>query len=175
MLSRALTGLRDVMRSGHNRIVLVAALGGTGATAVPFLLLRCLADPIAAMLTSSAGLNTSMADSRGPYRRLLAMRLIRHAMRGAVVIPADTALLILLRPPHGFWIPLTTWIVLQPHFGATHRRTLHGAMGTWRAPWTRSSGTASETIFFSSDREVKRDIWHTVGKTRMRNDRTDFG
>jgi hypothetical protein len=69
MLSKALTALRDVMRSSHNRIVLVAAPRGTGATVVPFLFLRWLAHPIAAMFTTIAGLNTSMADSGGPYRR----------------------------------------------------------------------------------------------------------
>lgn len=56
--------------------------------------------------------------------------IFRHALRVAMATSAGTALFTLLKLPHGMWIPLTSLIILQPHFGATLERALHRTAGT---------------------------------------------
>lgn len=56
--------------------------------------------------------------------------VLRHALRVAVTAAAGTALYLLLRVPHGIWIPLTVLIVLQPQVGATLSKAFQRTGGT---------------------------------------------
>jgi len=56
--------------------------------------------------------------------------LLRHAARIALVCGCDVALIHLLRIDHGYWLLLTSLIVLQPHVSGTMRRGLERIGGT---------------------------------------------
>ena len=56
--------------------------------------------------------------------------VFRHALRVAVAASAGTAAYLLLRIPHGIWLPLTVLIVLQPQLGATLSRAFQRTGGT---------------------------------------------
>jgi len=56
--------------------------------------------------------------------------LLRHAARVALVCGLDVALIRLLRIDHGYWLLLTSLIVLQPHISGTMRRGLERIGGT---------------------------------------------
>jgi uncharacterized membrane protein YccC len=56
--------------------------------------------------------------------------LLRHALRVALVCSFDVALLHTLRVDHGYWLLLTSLIVLQPHVSGTMRRGLERIGGT---------------------------------------------
>jgi uncharacterized membrane protein YccC len=56
--------------------------------------------------------------------------LLRHAARIAMVCAFDVALIHLLRIDHGYWLLLTSLIVLQPHVSGTMRRGLERIGGT---------------------------------------------
>jgi uncharacterized membrane protein YccC len=56
--------------------------------------------------------------------------LLRHAVRVALVCGLDVALILLLRLDHGYWLLLTSLIVLQPHVSGTMRRGLERIGGT---------------------------------------------
>lgn len=56
--------------------------------------------------------------------------LLRHAARIAVVCGLDVALIFLLHIDHGYWLLLTSLIVLQPHVSGTMRRGLERIAGT---------------------------------------------
>jgi uncharacterized membrane protein YccC len=56
--------------------------------------------------------------------------LLRHAARVALVCGLDMALIYLLHIDHGYWILLTSLIVLQPHVSGTLRRGLERIGGT---------------------------------------------
>lgn len=73
------------VRSGQNRIALSAAVRGTAAMAVPFLVLRWLGHPAEAILAGVAGLNVSIADSGGPYRTRFAAMGLTITIMPAVV------------------------------------------------------------------------------------------
>ncbi len=55
---------------------------------------------------------------------------LRHAARVAVVCGLDVALILLLHIDHGYWLLLTSLIVLQPHVSGTLRRGLERIGGT---------------------------------------------
>ena len=55
---------------------------------------------------------------------------LRHALRVAVVCGLDVALILLLHIDHGYWLLLTSLIVLQPHVSGTLRRGLERIGGT---------------------------------------------
>jgi uncharacterized membrane protein YccC len=55
---------------------------------------------------------------------------LRHASRVALVCGLDVALILLFHIDHGYWILLTSLIVLQPHVSGTLRRGLERIGGT---------------------------------------------
>lgn len=55
---------------------------------------------------------------------------LRHAARVALVCGLDVALILLLHIDHGYWLLLTSLIVLQPHVSGTMRRGLERIGGT---------------------------------------------
>ncbi len=55
---------------------------------------------------------------------------LRHAVRVSVVCGFDVALILLLHIDHGYWLLLTSLIVLQPHVSGTLRRGLERVGGT---------------------------------------------
>jgi uncharacterized membrane protein YccC len=56
--------------------------------------------------------------------------ILRHAVRVALVCGLDVALIFLLHIDHGYWLLLTSLIVLQPHVSGTMRRGLERVGGT---------------------------------------------
>ncbi|HVJ08044.1 MAG TPA: FUSC family protein [Acidisarcina sp.] len=56
--------------------------------------------------------------------------LLRHAARVAVVCTVDVFILIWFNINHGYWMMLTSLIVLQPHVGGTFYRSLQRIGGT---------------------------------------------
>jgi uncharacterized membrane protein YccC len=54
----------------------------------------------------------------------------RHAARVALVCGVDAALILLLNIDHGYWLLLTSLIVLQPHVSGTLRRGMERIGGT---------------------------------------------
>jgi uncharacterized membrane protein YccC len=55
---------------------------------------------------------------------------LRHAARVALVCGLDVALILVFHIDHGFWLLLTSLIVLQPHVSGTLRRGLERIGGT---------------------------------------------
>ena len=55
---------------------------------------------------------------------------LRHAARVSLVCGLDVTLILLLRIDHGYWLLLTSLIVLQPHVSGTLRRGLERIGGT---------------------------------------------
>ncbi len=55
---------------------------------------------------------------------------LRHAIRVALVCGLDVALILVFHIDHGFWLLLTSLIVLQPHVSGTLRRGLERIGGT---------------------------------------------
>jgi len=56
--------------------------------------------------------------------------LLRHAARVALVCGLDVTLILALRINHGYWLLMTSLIVLQPHVSGTMRRSLERIGGT---------------------------------------------
>jgi uncharacterized membrane protein YccC len=56
--------------------------------------------------------------------------ILRHAARVALVCGLDVVLILLLRIDHGYWLLLTSLIVLQPHVSGTMRRGVERIGGT---------------------------------------------
>ncbi|SNT25527.1 Uncharacterized membrane protein YccC [Granulicella rosea] len=56
--------------------------------------------------------------------------MMRHAIRMAVVGAADVALMRIVHVSHGFWLAMTSIIVLQPYGSATLRRSAQRVGGT---------------------------------------------
>jgi uncharacterized membrane protein YccC len=56
--------------------------------------------------------------------------ILRHAVRVALVCGIDVALILLLHIDHGYWLLMTSLIVLQPHVSGTLRRGLERIGGT---------------------------------------------
>ena len=54
----------------------------------------------------------------------------RHALRAAGTIAVATTLGLLWPGDHGYWLPLTAWIVLRPDFAATIGRGIERTLGT---------------------------------------------
>jgi uncharacterized membrane protein YccC len=57
-------------------------------------------------------------------------QLLRHAARVALVCGLDVALILSLNINHGYWLLMTSLIVLQPHVSGTMRRGLERIGGT---------------------------------------------
>jgi len=70
--------------------------------------------------------------------------LFRHGMRMGLAAALGTALYLVFHIPHGIWLPLTTLLILQPHFGATLPRALHRVGGT-----LIGAGVASLVVYLS--------------------------
>lgn len=56
--------------------------------------------------------------------------MLRHAARVALVCGLDVYILQLWSIDHGFWLPLTSLMVMQPHVSGTFRRSLQRVAGT---------------------------------------------
>ncbi|WP_206830482.1 FUSC family protein [Alicyclobacillus fructus] len=54
----------------------------------------------------------------------------RHALRAAVAVGAGEAFAVLMRWPHGYWVPLTANIILRPDFTSTFTRGIARVIGT---------------------------------------------
>lgn len=54
----------------------------------------------------------------------------RHALRAAGTIAVATTLGLVWPGGHGYWLPLTAWIVLRPDFAATVGRGIERTLGT---------------------------------------------
>lgn len=76
--------------------------------------------------------NWSLARVADPLRANFTRKslLLRHAARVAVVCGAEAAVLAALRIDHGYWLLLTSLIVLQPHVSGTMRRSVERVAGT---------------------------------------------
>lgn len=70
--------------------------------------------------------------------------LFRHGVRMGLAAALGTALYLIFHIPHGIWLPLTTLLILQPHFGATLPRALHRVGGT-----LVGAGVASLVVYLS--------------------------
>jgi len=55
---------------------------------------------------------------------------LRHAARVSLVCGLDVAIIFLLHIDHGYWLLMTSLIVLQPHVSGTMRRSLERIGGT---------------------------------------------
>jgi uncharacterized membrane protein YccC len=83
-----------------------------------------------ALVRSDAG------SSRSPWREALvdnwtlSSRMMRHALRMAVVGVADVLLMRTVHVAHGFWLAMTSIIVLQPYGAGTLRKGLERVGGT---------------------------------------------
>jgi uncharacterized membrane protein YccC len=78
---------------------------------------------------------TISLPSRGMWRTLLAAwswesLTLRHALRVSVVCGAGILMAASLRLQHGYWIPMTSVIVLRPHLAATWTRSLERTLGS---------------------------------------------
>jgi uncharacterized membrane protein YccC len=56
--------------------------------------------------------------------------LVRYAARIAVLMMAGTAVFRYLDLPHGYWLPFTMIVVLQPDYGSTRQRAAQRGLGT---------------------------------------------
>lgn len=63
---------------------------------------------------------------------------MRHAVRSAVTIAVATGAGWYWPDTHGYWIPLTAWIVLKPDFAATMGKGLARMVGTAAGGWLAS-------------------------------------
>lgn len=56
--------------------------------------------------------------------------IFRHSLRVAVVSAVCTGVIVRAHLPHGFWLPMTALVVLQPDYGGTWARALQRSAGT---------------------------------------------
>ena len=56
--------------------------------------------------------------------------LVRYTARIAVLMMAGTAVFRYLGLPHGYWLPFTMIVVLQPDYGSTRKRAAQRGLGT---------------------------------------------
>ena len=56
--------------------------------------------------------------------------LVRYTARIAVLMMAGTAVYRAFGLPHGYWLPFTMMVVLQPDYGSTRRRAAERGLGT---------------------------------------------
>jgi uncharacterized membrane protein YccC len=104
---------------------------------------------IAAVFTARTGLpvRTGAAVPIGPSHRTISLPsrgmwrtlweawswkslTLRHALRVSVVCGAGILVAASLRLQHGYWIPMTSVIVLRPHLSATWKRSLERTLGS---------------------------------------------
>lgn len=87
---------------------------------------QVVADPALAHATSTA------RQAVGQLRARLHRRdpVVHHALRRAGVIALATTIGLLWPTEHGYWIPLTAWLVLQADFAGTLTRGTTRAVGT---------------------------------------------
>ena len=65
------------------------------------------------------------------FRRPFDRTLLRFTARISVLTMLGVAAAKLLQLPHGYWLPLTTAIVLQPDYGSTRQRAAQRLVGTF--------------------------------------------
>jgi uncharacterized membrane protein YccC len=56
--------------------------------------------------------------------------LVRHTARMLVLVAAGVAVFKVLHIPHGYWLPFSMIVVLQPDFGSTRKRAAERMLGT---------------------------------------------
>jgi len=140
--------LGDCMNTSnaHNRFMLtqVAEASSLLETAIESaILLRSGKSRTAATLSShaSSGFSGYVHERLGQLRQgpdveLLVANfhrkslMLRHATRVAIVTGIDVVLILILHIDHGYWLLLTSLIVLQPHISGTLRRGLERIGGT---------------------------------------------
>lgn len=99
--------------------ILRSTLGDKAPVEMPSLELADLHVPAPSPLERAFNLNHGMGRD-----------LFRFSLRLSVAMAIGTAIFKSFHQPHGFWIPFSTLVVLQPDFGATWNRALHRAIGT---------------------------------------------
>ena len=117
----------------------VVRLQGEGELAAPLLSLlshvQFALEAAAALHAGVGGVEPQVqlgVDARRSIRDVLTPRSIelRHALRVGATAAAAALLGLLLHRARGYWIIVTTVIVIQPHAGATLRRGLQRVAGT---------------------------------------------
>jgi uncharacterized membrane protein YccC len=84
--------------------------------------------------------------------------MMRHALRMAVVAGVDVVLIEMLNLPHGFWLAMTSIIVLQPYGSGTLRKGAQrvggtiggGVLAALLAAWAQSEGGIIAVITVTS-------------------------
>jgi uncharacterized membrane protein YccC len=64
------------------------------------------------------------------FSRHIDQSLVRFGLRMAVFTGLGTALFVWLKIPHGYWLPFTIVVVMQPDFGSTRQKALQRVGGT---------------------------------------------
>jgi uncharacterized membrane protein YccC len=110
-IERQLPGIQEALRATIDRA------GERGAFSLELFDLHTLTlRPLAATLT---------------FRRPFDRALLRFAVRISVLTMLGVAVAKLYHLPHGYWLPLTTAIVLQPDYGSTRQRAVQRLAGTF--------------------------------------------
>lgn len=110
-IERHLPGVHDALRATIDRA------GERGAFSLELFDLHTLTlRPLASTLTV-----------RRPFDRAL----LRFTLRITVLTMIGVAVAKLFKLPHGYWLPLTTVIVLQPDYGSTRQRAAQRLLGTF--------------------------------------------
>jgi len=109
-----------ILASGANRVALFAAVRGTLAAAVPFLVLRQAGYPLEALIATVAVLNISIADAGGPYRQ-------RLAVMATIALLIPLVLVLGMRCRDLWWLPPVAMFVVAMAGGLAR---LLGTAGT---------------------------------------------
>jgi len=72
--------------------------------------------------------NNFTKNLRGIFK--LNMFTTRNALRSAIAVTAALLIAQLFRIDHGYWLPFSTMIIIQPYFGATFKRAMERVAGT---------------------------------------------
>ncbi|MCW1924893.1 FUSC family protein [Luteolibacter arcticus] len=65
--------------------------------------------------------------------------LVRHTARMLLLVAAGVAIFKELQIPHGYWLPFSMIVVLQPDFGSTRKRAAERMLGTLAGGFIASS------------------------------------
>lgn len=97
---------------------------------------RATVDPVQAPAASSFELLDLRVLALRPLASALNLNLhfdpalVRYTLRLAVLLVAGVAIFKLWGLPHGYWLPFTTVVVLQPDYGSTRQRAAQRMLGT---------------------------------------------
>jgi uncharacterized membrane protein YccC len=98
--------------------------------------LRATVDPVDAAAATSLELRDLRALALRPLASVLNLTwaidpaLVRYTLRLAVLTLAGVAVFKTWDFPHGYWLPFTVAVVLQPDYGSTRQRAAQRVLGT---------------------------------------------